>query len=68
MSEFHHVSVLLEECIEGLAIKPDGILCGRNVRRRGDISSRIAAKLTTGRLIGIDRDNVALEAGRGCIA
>ena len=25
MSEFHHVSVLLEECIEGLAIKPDGI-------------------------------------------
>ena len=24
-NEFHHVSVLLEECIEGLAIKPDGI-------------------------------------------
>ena len=24
MSEFHHVSVLLEECIEGLAIKPEG--------------------------------------------
>ena len=29
MSEFHHVSVLLEECIEGLNIKPDGIYAAR---------------------------------------
>ena len=28
MSEFHHVSVLLEECIQGLAIKPDGLNTG----------------------------------------
>ena len=61
MSEFHHVSVLLEECIEGLAIKPDGIYVDGTLGGAGH-SSRIAAKLTTGRLIGIDRDNVALEA------
>ena len=61
MSEFHHVSVLLEECIQGLAIKPDGIYVDGTLGGAGH-SSRIAANLTTGRLIGIDRDNVALEA------
>ena len=61
MSEFHHISVLLEECIQGLAIKPDGIYVDGTLGGAGH-SSRIAAKLTTGRLIGIDRDNVALEA------
>ena len=61
MSEFHHVSVLLEECIEGLAIRPDGIYVDGTLGGAGH-SSRIAAKLTTGRLVGIDRDNVALEA------
>ena len=61
MSEFHHVSVLLEECIQGLAIKPDGIYVDGTLGGAGH-SSRIAARLTTGRLIGIDRDNVALEA------
>ena len=61
MSEFHHVSVLLEECIQGLAIKPDGIYVDGTLGVAGH-SSRIAAKLTTGRLIGIDRDNMALEA------
>lgn len=61
MSEFHHVSVLLEECIEGLAIKPDGIYVDGTLGGAGH-SSRIAAQLTTGRLIGIDRDPVALKA------
>lgn len=61
MSEFHHVSVLLEECIEGLNIKPDGIYVDGTLGGAGH-SSRIAAKLTTGRLIGIDRDPVALKA------
>ena len=61
MSEFHHVSVLLEECIEGLAIKPDGIYVDGTLGGAGH-SSHIAAKLTTGRLIGIDRDPVALKA------
>ena len=61
MTEFHHVSVLLEECIDGLNIKPDGIYVDGTLGGAGH-SSRIAAKLTTGRLIGIDRDEVALEA------
>ena len=61
MSEFHHVSVLLEECIEGLDIKPDGIYVDGTLGGAGH-SSRIAAKLSTGRLIGIDRDPVALKA------
>ena len=61
MSEFHHVSVLLEECIEALNIKPDGIYVDGTLGGGGH-SSRIAAQLTTGRLIGIDRDPVALAA------
>ena len=61
MSEFYHVSVLLEECIEGLDIKPDGIYVDGTLGGAGH-SSRIAQKLTTGRLIGIDRDTVALKA------
>ncbi len=61
MSDFHHVSVLLEECIEGLDIKPDGIYVDGTLGGAGH-SSRIAAKLTTGQLIGIDRDTVALAA------
>ena len=61
MSEFHHVSVLLEECIEALSIKSDGIYVDGTLGGAGH-SSRIAAELTTGRLIGIDRDPVALEA------
>ena len=61
MSEFYHVSVLLEECIENLNIKPDGIYVDGTLGGAGH-SSRIAARLTTGRLIGIDRDHVALAA------
>ena len=61
MSEFHHVSVLLNECIEGLAIKPDGIYVDGTLGGAGH-SSQIAARLTTGMLIGIDRDTVALKA------
>ena len=61
MSEFHHVSVLLDECIQGLNIRPDGIYVDGTLGGAGH-SSHIAAKLTTGRLIGIDRDEVALAA------
>ena len=60
MSEFHHISVLLEECIEGLAIKPDGIYIDGTLGGAGH-SKQIAKRLTTGRLIGIDRDPVALS-------
>lgn len=61
MSEFHHVSVLLDECIDGLNIKPDGIYVDGTLGGAGH-SYHIAEKLTTGRLIGIDRDPVALKA------
>ena len=61
MSEFHHVSVLLDECIEGLNIKPDGIYVDGTLGGAGH-SSQIAKRLTIGRLIGIDRDPVALKA------
>ena len=67
MSEFHHVSVLLEECIAGLNIKPDGIYVDGTLGGAGH-SSRIAALLTTGRLIGIDRDPVALAAAEERLA
>ena len=61
MSEFHHVSVLLDECIEGLNIRPDGIYVDGTLGGAGH-PSHIVKRLTTGRLIGIDRDPVALKA------
>lgn len=61
MSEFFHISVLLQECLDGLDIKPDGIYIDGTLGGAGH-SSQIAKRLTTGRLIGIDRDPVALKA------
>lgn len=61
MSQFHHVSVLLEECLDGLNIKPDGIYVDGTLGGAGH-SSEIVKRLTTGRLIGIDRDEIALRA------
>ena len=61
MSDFHHVSVLLWECIDGLNIKPDGIYVDGTLGGAGH-SSEIVKRLTTGRHIGIDRDPVALKA------
>ena len=61
MTEFHHVSVLLNECLDGLNIKPDGIYVDGTLGGAGH-SSQIAKRLTTGKLIGIDRDPVALQA------
>jgi 16S rRNA (cytosine1402-N4)-methyltransferase len=53
--------VLLEECIQGLNIRPEGIYLDGTLGGAGH-SSEIVKKLTTGRLIGVDRDTVALEA------
>ena len=61
MSEFFHISVLLQECLDGLDIKPDGIYVDGTLGGAGH-SSQIAKRLTTGRLIGIDRDPIALKA------
>lgn len=59
--EFQHKSVLLEECIEGLSIRPEGIYLDGTLGGAGH-SSQIVRRLTTGRLIGVDRDQVALAA------
>ena len=61
MSEFYHVSVLLNECLDGLKIRPDGIYVDGTLGGAGH-SSQIAKRLTNGRLIGIDRDTTALNA------
>ena len=61
MTEFHHVSVLLDECLEGLNIKPDGTYVDGTLGGAGH-SSQIVKRLTTGHHIGIDRDPVALKA------
>ena len=60
MSEPKHVSVLLNECIENLNIRPDGIYVDGTLGLGGH-SYEIASRLTTGRLIGIDRDETAIE-------
>ena len=54
-----HVSVLLDECIRYLNIKPDGIYVDGTLGMGGH-SEAIASRLTTGRLIAIDRDDRAL--------
>ncbi len=59
--EFAHKSVLLNECMEALAIKPEGIYLDGTLGGAGH-SFEIVKRLTTGRLIGVDRDPAALEA------
>ncbi len=65
--EFVHRSVLLWECIDALNIKPDGIYLDGTLGGAGH-SSQIAQRLTTGRLIGVDRDTVALKAAEERLA
>ena len=59
--EFNHKPVLLNECIEGLAIRADGVYLDGTLGGGGH-SSEILRRLTTGRLIGVDRDSAAIEA------
>lgn len=59
--EFHHISVLLNECIEGLNIKENGIYVDGTLGGAGH-SAEIVKRLTTGRLIGIDQDTNAIKA------
>ena len=54
MSEFHHVSVLLREAVDALNVRPDGIYLDGTLGGAGH-SLEIARRLTTGRLIGVDR-------------
>ena len=63
MSELTHCPVLLEECIQGLHIRPEGVYVDGTLGRAGH-SREIAKRLTTGRLIAIDRDQAALGAAQ----
>lgn len=65
--EFKHISVLKQESIDGLNIKPDGIYVDCTTGGGGH-SLEIAKKLTTGRLICIDKDTDALSAAHERLA
>ena len=65
--ELKHYSVLLNECIEALNIRPDGIYVDGTLGMGGH-SEQIAKRLTTGRLIAIDRDEMALGRARERLA
>ena len=59
--DYGHKPVLLEECLEALDIKPEGTYLDGTLGRAGH-SLAILRRLTTGRLIGVDRDMAAIEA------
>lgn len=61
--EYIHKPVLLNECIEGLRIRPDGVYVDGTLGRAGH-SIEIAQRLTTGRLLCIDRDMAAIDAAK----
>ena len=60
MEEASHVPVLLQECLDGLVIKPEGIYLDGTLGFGGH-SYEIASRLTSGRLICIDKDDFALQ-------
>ena len=61
--EFKHEPIMLDECIENLKIKSDGIYVDGTIGGAGH-SSKIVEKLETGTLIGIDRDLDALYSSQ----
>ena len=62
--DFKHIPVMLKECIDGLNINPDGIYVDGTIGGAGH-SKEIAKRLSpVGTLIGIDRDEEALEAAK----
>ena len=65
--EYLHKPVLLDECIEALNIRPDGVYVDGTLGRAGH-SREIAQRLTTGRLICIDRDLAAIDAAKERLA
>ena len=65
--EYTHKSVLLDECIEALNIRPDGVYVDGTLGRAGH-SREIAQRLADGRLICIDRDMAAIDAAKERLA
>ena len=64
---YSHRPVLLDECIEGLRIRPGGLYLDGTLGRAGH-SREIARRLDTGRLVCIDRDQAALDAAQDRLA
>ena len=62
-----HVPVLLNETIEGLNVKPDGIYVDLTLGRGGH-SKEVLKRLTTGRLISFDKDETAIEESKQNLA
>ncbi|MEG1687203.1 MAG: 16S rRNA (cytosine(1402)-N(4))-methyltransferase RsmH [Angelakisella sp.] len=58
---FEHIPVLLQDCMEGLAIRPEGIYLDGTAGGGGH-SFHIAQRLTTGRLLALDKDPDAIAA------
>ncbi len=62
--EFKHIPVMLNECIEGLNIKPDGIYVDGTIGGAGHSKEIVKRLSANGLLIGIDRDEEALKAAK----
>lgn len=62
--ELQHITVLLDEAVEALAVRPDGVYVDATFGRGGHSRRILAALGPTGRLIAFDRDPRAIEAGR----
>ncbi len=63
MTRFEHIPVMLDQCIEGLNIKPDGVYLDGTVGGAGH-STQILKRLKGGTLIAVDRDPVALRTAK----
>ena len=65
--DYGHKPVLLEECLEALDVRPDGVYVDGTLGRAGHAQA-VLRRLRTGRLIGIDRDLAAIDAARERLA
>ena len=63
-NDFSHLSVLMQESIDGLAIKPDGVYMDATFGRGGHSRQILNALSPNGKLIAIDRDLSAIEAAK----
>ena len=66
--KFEHKPVMLQECIEGLQIKPNGIYVDGTMGGAGHSIEIVKRLSKDGRLIGIDRDEEALKASKERLA
>ncbi len=64
MAEFHHISVLFDETIDALKIKPDGVYVDCTLGGAGHALGIVSRLSEKGRFIGIDRDEDAIEAAK----